>query len=165
VSLNKFFSELQRNSVYHQNRFTAFIEGLDPLRIASISFSGFSLSTKDGVGVGIPFTIGVGLEQKDVEINVILSKDLREFNYLHQWKRGSQNAIVANQKASIVNYYDTYVKDVVIQAEDTTGAKTFAMKLINAYPISLSDVQLEWATTDSVAYATFTLRYQDSIIL
>jgi len=60
-----------------------------------------------------------------------------------------------------VGYYDDYVTTVTIYfVDETAGFGIRSVKLIEAYPISLGDVSLNWASTDDVATVAAAFSYR-----
>ena len=70
------------------------------------------------------------------------------------------NSIV--DKESYTTLYDAdYKVDMIIQQLDQQNNVVFGMKLINAFPVSISDIPLDTSATDQNQKVSVTMTYQE----
>ena len=101
----------------------------------------------------------------DITMNFICqSEGLFPKPLFEEW----QNAIVEATTARI-NYPDNYSSDIEIEQYDSTGEITYAIKLIDAWPIIISPMTVDWSQTNmahnlSVSF-TFRKSYEQPLTL
>lgn len=135
-------------------------------RIESTMLPGRTITPVEYKDYGVPYKIGGLPNYVDIEIQVILSEDLRERNFFLSW----QDYIVgAHRTESGVSrgsqfdtaYYDEYKCDgITITQYSSTGQKVYEIQLIEAYPLVVGPVTSTWGTVEYLKQpVTFTYRY------
>jgi len=118
---------------------------------------------------GAPYKIGAGLNYVDTSIGIICSPDLREREFFMRWqdliggahRMGDLNTDQRGSQFDI-GYYDNYVakKGITIYQLDQQGFKTYAVDLIDAYPIVISPLSLDWSNGSEVQKLNVTLAFR-----
>ena len=118
---------------------------------------------------GAPYKIGGGVNYVDTPISIICSPDLREREFFMRWQDliggfHRNPDLDADQRKNQFNigYYDNYVakKGITIYQLDQQGFKTYAVDLIDAYPIVVSPLSLSWANGSEVQVMNVTIAFR-----
>lgn len=165
------FSQLGEASTFTQpNLFPVGLLGQETLsmnmRAVNVSWPGRQIATADQQYYGPPRKIAYGQIGTDVSVTFLLSKSMAERDVLMTW----QDAAVGNSRRLVgsaavsgvfdVSYYDDYVGGLDIVKHDEAGKVRARVSLREAYPITVGDVNLSWASDDiALVTATFTYRY------
>ena len=93
----------------------------------------------------------------DVVLSFYVKEDMGVKELFQEW----QNFIVDNNTDSQFSYFDDFVTDIIIEQFDSTGKSTYGCRLIDAYPLMVAPVQLDWGDKDSFMnlQVTFAYRY------
>lgn len=135
------------------------------LRTDTVTMPGRTLMALDnyrdyGVTRNIPYTANHG----EVGMSVICSDDMREKEMFDKW----QDLIVGRYRVDDpaeadkynVGYYKDYVSTVEIDRFRPDGMKTYSMKLIEAWPRTISGLPMDWGTVDALRLnVQFNFRY------
>ena len=70
-----------------------------------------------------------------------------------------QNAVI-EATTGIINYPDNYVADVEIEQYDETGKITYAIRLIDAFPIIVAPMALDWGARDTIHNLNVSFSYR-----
>ena len=73
--------------------------------------------------------------------------------------RDWQNQII-NPLTGKVNYFDTYVSDIDIEQYDPQGKVIYACKFIDAYPMIVAPLALDWQATNAFHNLQVTFAYR-----
>lgn len=118
-------------------------------RIDSINMPGRQINAFEFKPYGPAFKIGYGEQHGEVSINIMLSPDLAEKKYFLRWQdiivgygRGSNNLGMGTFD---IGYYDDYKAIIDIFQYDQTGQQRYACKIIDAWPVSISDLPSDWS--------------------
>lgn len=86
------------------------------------------------------------------------AKDQLVFSFLHTWMRSineyhyrdlaSNTGVVPGQAAFQLSYKQNYAMPITIYVFDDTGEPSLIVKLREAYPISIGNVQLHWESKE-----------------
>jgi hypothetical protein len=136
------------------------------LRAENVSLPGRSVSTTDFFDVGPPRKMGYSAIYGESAISFILSDDYNEKEYFDKWTdvivgphRRRKNSGGDRFNAG---YYDDYKGTVEIQNYSASGQPTYKTTLIEAWPMIISPVQLDWGSSDFAKLnVTFTYRYYE----
>ena len=97
-----------------------------------------------------------GYSNSDVTFSFLLTNDYYIKKIFDKW----MNSIV--DKESYTTLYDAdYKVDMIIQQLDQQNNVVFGMKLINAFPVSISDIPLDTSATDQNQKVSVTMTYQE----
>ena len=121
------------------------------LRCESVTLPARNLNTIDRITAGPTRKVAVGSTYDTVDMTFILSGNTEERSLFSTW----QNFIVDPSNGSSINYYDNYTGSVDIVTFDKSGNETLKVRMIEAYPVSVGDIQMSW--NESNTYATITV--------
>ena len=135
-------------------------------RAESVALPGRSVATTDFFDVGPQRKMGYSAIYLETAINFILSERYNEKEYFEQWVDAivGPHRVQRNPGGNRFNagYYDDYKGTIEIQNYSESGQPTYKTTLIEAFPINISPVQLDWSSGDiSKLNVTFTYRYYE----
>lgn len=90
----------------------------------------------------------------DVVISVYCKDTMAQKTFFDSWQ-----AMIYNPSTFTFNYPDEYVTDVIIEQFDRTGEISYTVKLINAWPVMVSPLDLSWSSTNQFHNLQITLAY------
>lgn len=79
----------------------------------------------------------------DVTLDFLVSSDMSERVFFDAWLDYVNPSTDFN-----FNYKSSYVVDLLITQYDLTGNKTYESKLIDAYPVTINQMDLNWNSED-----------------
>ena len=120
-----------------------------------MSFPGRSFVTVDSRHIGTPFKLPYSTAYTDVAFTFNLSADLRERKYFEIWQQ-----TMVNVHMNSMNFYKEYVMPVHLMQLDKQGQVTYQITLVEAYPISIDDVNNSFASKDEVSTCSVTMAYR-----
>ena len=93
----------------------------------------------------------------DVVMSFYCKENMNVKGLFQEW----QNFICDNNSTNEFSYLDSYTTDIVVEQFNTKGKTTYAIKLIDAYPLMVSPLQMDWATQNGFhnLQVTFAYRY------
>lgn len=109
----------------------------------------------------------------DLSTSFYLSEYIREMEVMHQWTRliaGRGSGQTNSRDSYRIGYYNDFVADMVINIYNVAGQKTSSINIYEAYPVSISDVELSYAgtvpaeVTITWAYHSFEIETKQLII-
>ena len=136
------------------------------LRAENVSLPGRAVSTTDFFDVGPTRQMGYSAVYLESSISFILSDSYDEKEYFDKWV----DVIVGPHRTKRspggdrfnAGYYDDYKGTVEIWNYDENSRATYRTKLIEAWPKTISPVQLDWGSSDFAKLnVTFTYRYYE----
>lgn len=92
----------------------------------------------------------------DVVLSLYCREDMGMKSMFQEW----QNFICNNNSDNEFSYFEDYVSDVIIEQYDSSGKSQYGIKLIDAYPVMVSPLQLDWATQNGFHNLQVTLAYR-----
>jgi hypothetical protein len=172
-AINEFMSEISKNGTAKQNLFHATIN--PPVKLRQ-RFSGpvdakhlsFRVTDVDIPGrqvQNIPYNSDIGALRKmaygalytDITTSIILSDDMREKTFFHEWQsmaggeHGQSNSISSHPSAGsnwAVGYYDDYISSMVIETFDETGKPGYLCSLEECWPYMVNALQASWGSNE-----------------
>jgi|TARA_R110001606_G_C15322873_1_gene644811 hypothetical protein len=180
--INKFTAELNKSGMARSSDFECVIDtksilGLNEVssslqfRLESTSLPMRSVQPIDYKDYGYPYKIGGMANTVEIEMVIICSEDLRERDFFMSWqdlivgkhrKKEIGNNEATRKNMFDVGYYDDYVckQGVSIYQLDPSGFRTYAVDLIDAYPMNVQPLSLSWGQTEiQKMNVTMTFRY------
>ena len=91
----------------------------------------------------------------DIVLGFYCKEDMGVLKLFQEW----QNFIVDNNSTNEFSYFDDYVSDIIIEQFDNQGKVTHSVKLINAYPVMVAPLQLDWAQQNAFHNFQVTMAY------
>lgn len=138
-------------------------------RIDAMTIPSRGVDVFDYVTYGPPTKIGGFANYTEVEMNVILSPDLRERGYFMKW----QDIISGNHRLGSqtrnplkagfdIGYFNEYVSESVTISKFNESNKTpiYKIKLVDAFPSQVGGLPLSWEQVEVLKMpVTFSYRY------
>jgi len=142
------------------------------LRVNSAIIPGRDVQNSVYLDYGAPYKVGTKLNYVDIPISIICSPDLREREFFMRWQDligglHRNPGLNADDRKKQFNsgYYDDYVckKGITIYKLDQQGFKTYAIDLIDAYPVNINAMALSWSSGAEMMKldVTFSYRYYE----
>ena len=126
------------------------------LRCESISMPGRNMdSTPDTNIYGPEREVVTGYSFGDINAVFQCSSDMREKKYWETWQR-----LCYNPQTFDIGYYNDYTGSVEIHTLDEQENRRYGVKLIEAYPKSISAQSLSYSTNDSYQTIDVTIAYR-----
>ena len=97
-----------------------------------------------------------GYLNEDVNFSFLLTGDYYIKEVFDSWV----NSIIDFEKG-VVNYRDDYVSDVIIQQLDKNNIPIYTCTLQNAFPTTISSIELSNASENAIAKVNVTMSYDD----
>ena len=121
----------------------------------SLPGRGLELYThKDNLGA--PFQAPIGISQYEpVTLTFYADKDLNTRWYFDIWQ---QTAV--NIRSNTINYQNEFVQDFKIYVIDDSGEDTHTIHLLDAFPSSISAIDLSYGDQNSVMNVSVTMDYK-----
>ncbi len=93
----------------------------------------------------------------DVTFSFYCEESMGVSELFNEW----QNYISDNNTTNDFSYYEDYVSDMIIEQFDASGNSTRSIKLIDAFPIMVSPMDLSWASQNEFMnlQVTFAFKY------
>jgi hypothetical protein len=91
---------------------------------------------------------------------MVLSFYCQESMEINRIFQGWQTFIQDNSSSNEFSYFDDYVSDIIVEQLDNTGKVQYAVKLIDAYPVMVAPLQLEWSSQNSFHNVQVTMAYR-----
>jgi hypothetical protein len=126
------------------------------LETTAVSFPGMSLETQEDVNIYGPVrNVVVGQTFANINTQIRLSQDHKERNFIDNWQR-----LAANRADFSVGYYDDYVGSMQIFQLDRKDRRRYGVELIECFPVDLQELSLDYATNNSLSFATVSWSYR-----
>ena len=165
-NVNEFKAELNKqNGLAQPNKFRMLITGgvlknsrarALALLINRASIPGRGLATNEIRTHGPIRKMPYNSTYKDLQISVYCTNDgLFPRDLFMDW----QNAIVDTTTGQ-VNYYEQYVSDIELETFDEEGNINFSCKFIDAYPVIVDEMSLDWGATNTYQNLNVTFTYR-----
>jgi hypothetical protein len=103
----------------------------------------------------VPQKVAVGKTVNPVSLTFYLTNKYTARKYWQEW----METIVGSGVPYTAGFLQEYGKQVKIQQMDTNGDVVYTVKLEEAYPINLSEIELNNAAATAAAEFTVTLQY------
>ena len=172
LNIQRFMSNLSQNPPAKSSHFEVYITSKIggksdlTLRAENVSLPGRTVATTDFFDVGPTRKMGYSAVYLESAISFILSDDYNEKEYFDKWT----DVIVGPHRTKRspggdrfnAGYYDDYKGTVEIWNYDENSLATYRTKLIEAWPMVISPVQLDWGSSDFAKLnVTFAYRYYE----
>jgi hypothetical protein len=148
------------------------------LLINSATFPGRGVTDITYKDYGAPYKIGGQLNYVPIDIQIICSPDLREREFFMRWqdligglhRNPGLNTNIRHSEFDI-GYYNDYVckKGFTLYQLDQNGFKTYAIDLIDSFPMQVAVQSYNWDSSDlqilnvTMAYRYFEERNQSKL--
>jgi len=130
------------------------IEDLN-LVCTAVRLPGIDVVTVDrNIGM-VPQKVAVGKTVNPVSLTFYLTNKYTSRKYWQEW----METVVGKGAPYTAGFLSSYGKQVEIQQLDKLGGKVYTVKLEQAYPVTLSEIELNNAAATAAAEFTVTLQY------
>ena len=158
-SLNDFVSAIKQKSLARQNRFTVSIskstDNLVELFCEQAVLPSLSFSSQPTRTYGEQREVIYDRNFESVSLTFLVDRQMKVKDYFDNWT----NEII-DPYTRLVGYYDDYVRDITIITQDTKDNNTYIAVLREAYPKTISAVQLDHNSKDVMKLqVTFNYKY------
>jgi hypothetical protein len=113
------------------------------IRCDSVDLPGKSLASKEVKFYGPFRKIPYAMTYEDLNINIILSSNLKEKTIFSEW----MNLISDYQKATC-GWYQDYTTDLIIETYNNNNECISKIKFIESYPISIGQISYSYSNAD-----------------
>jgi hypothetical protein len=161
-SLNEFISNIKRSSLARQNRFTVSISSptssnanlvelfCEQALLPSLSFASQPVRT-----YGEQREVVYDRNFESVQLTFLVDRQMQVKSYFDNWTDQ-----IINPYSRVAGFYDSYVRDISIITQDTKDNDTYIAVLREAYPKTISAVQLDHNSKDVMKLqVTFNYKY------
>lgn len=97
-------------------------------------------------------------DQADCQMTFLLTNDMFIKRFFDKWSEK-----VINKQTGILGYKKSYQTDIVIQQLDVKNFPIHGIKLYNAYPVSIQDIQLSNNGDNEITRLTVNVTYDRAI--
>lgn len=97
-------------------------------------------------GIGLDTAFPVSQTFTDMTLTFYASEDMFERKYFEEWR----NLRIYNQESHRFNYYNEYVRDIVIVQYNTKWEETQRTTVYEAYPTAISPLEYSYQSTDQI---------------
>lgn len=162
-SLNEFITSVKKANLARQNRFTVSIASptgsttnnlvelfCEQAVLPSLSFSSQPVRT-----YGEQREVVYDRNFESVQLTFLVDRQMQVKEYFDMWTDQ-----IVNPYSRLVGFYESYVRDISIIVQDTKDNDTYIAVLREAYPKTVSAVQLDYNSKDVMKLqVTFNYRY------
>lgn len=122
-------------------------------RCESAQLPGRTFATMDRKTYGPVEKLPYLTTYNDIDLTFILDDDMKTKLMFDAWLD-----LVNPKQTNNLNYRSTYATSMIINQYDAANKKTYSVELKDAYPISMNQLDLDWAS-DGVHKLTVTFAY------
>lgn len=114
-----------------------------------------SLKTFDVMQRGVPYRVPFSQDYSPVSFNFYALPDYNTRQYFDEWHKD----VILSLPMNVMGTYDRYVKNIKIQSLDRMGQVKYKIKLYEAWPVTIGDVDLNYSSNTYQSIAV-TLSYK-----
>ncbi len=171
MSILRFFSQLRKGGVASTATFEVMVNAPDGnrdqernllFRCSSVDLPGRGMQVKDSVTYGAPYQVAVTGTGNTCEVEIILSENLSEREYILNW----QDKILGTHRKNIsgnmwdIGYYSDYVRTLDIYKINDLDEIVHETKLIDAFPTTVGTLQMSWDQGAAILRLPVTFAYR-----
>lgn len=159
-NLREIRAEVEKSGIAKTANFSVDIhlEGADTqsmtFRTSSVQIPGRNIQTMPLEIYGAPQMIPYRADYEPVQMNIMLSEDLREKIFFERWQDkaiGKHRTVGASKSRHVdfdLGYYDSIHGTVNIRQYDNKGNQIFRCELREAFPSFIGGLDGDWATSE-----------------
>lgn len=138
-------------------RWNSYLNGDDKINLLchTCTMPQRSLLTYEHRQLNAPYKVPYSQGYDPVSFVLYGDAKLETRKYFEIW----QNAVV-NIQSNTMNFYSEYVSDVTIEQLDAEGKPTYGVKLVEAYPMSVTAMDYSYSNSNSVQNVSVVLTYK-----
>ena len=119
------------------------------------SMPGRGINTTDHVHYGAPYKAPIGQDYSTANFTFNTDTKYNSRKFFELWQQ-----TIVNIETNTLNFYKEYIADVTIKAYDRENKETYSVVLHEAYPISISSVELGYGEKNSLVDVAVTMAYR-----
>ena len=136
------------------------------LRSENISIPGAAFMSVDNYkpyGLGKMYTMPYASNLQEINMTFMVDAKSQVIQLFYDWA----NKVVdfGKERSFAAYYYDDYAKPIDIFLYDVKGELRKTYKISQAFPISIDQPQLSWATTDEILKLSVSFKYSEYTII
>lgn len=165
MNVNRIIAEIsKRDGLAKNNRFRVIVQGdssetLDTLCETAI-LPGRAISTNEYTNGKQLYKVPYTFINSEVTLTFLLTNDYFVRTFFDTW----MNSVV-DFEGFRANYKSDYVRDVTIEQLDGVNNRVYGVKLINAFPLNINEVNLSNTEENSVARIEVGIAYDNFVTL
>ena len=141
MSLEKFISHVKQVGFNTTSRFEVVIpNGSDKITLLcnASQLPGVNIMTNEIRYFGENLERPHGIVYPPIQLSFYIDNDLTAKKFFDSWSNA-----VFNRSSRVVGFYESYVKDIIINLLDKNGKALSSVRLVEAYPKSVGDIALD----------------------
>ena len=140
-----------------------------PFIIEAAEFPGRTIAAVEDNYSGPPISMPNDMTYNDITLTFLAAAGMRQRSFFDVWMEGMvvpgtyyafNKSVPSSGRAGTVAYYDDCITDVKIHQLSDTGQIIATTYLNNAYPTSMSSMNLSWEERDTYQRFTVTFNYR-----
>lgn len=171
-NISAFLGDISKNGTLQTNRFAvdipvndSSVAGFLSFRAESVNIPGVQLNTAQikRYGISQPQKMAMGISAfPDVSISFIEDSQNSIWKFFYAWlNKIYQFTGYSGKPAYNLDYKENYVLDIIIHVYDNTSKEVTTIKLKEAYPTSLGDVQMSWSQNNNLFRVNASFTYTE----
>ena len=92
----------------------------------------------------------------DIVLSFYCKEDMGVKTLFQEW----QSFIQDNSASNEFSYFDDYVTDMIVEQFDASGKSIYSVRLIDAYPVMVAPLDLNWASQNSFHNLQVTMAFR-----
>lgn len=122
-------------------------EGYTPTTMSilcqSVTIAGMQIATTELPVYGPPVKMPFGLVYQDLSVSFLCTNTMAQRKVFEEWRR-----IIVDPTTNFVNYYDTYVGEILVQKLDQESKVVHTTVYEEAFPIAIYEQELAASNND-----------------
>lgn len=138
-----------------------------PFIIEAAEFPGRTIAAVEDNYSGPPISMPNDMTYNDITLTFLAAAGMRQRSFFDIWMEGmvvpgnrAISTLAPSNRAGTVAYYDDCIADVKIHQLSDAGQTIATTYLNNAYPTSMSSMNLSWEERDTYQRFTVTFNYR-----
>lgn len=169
-SLNDFISEVKKDGLARQNRFSVLITQPKGMLTRGYSLELIQLFCEQAVLPGITYasqpikTFGEDREVvydrnfEDITLTFLVDRNMKVKSFFDDWSN-----IIINQTTRLMGFYEDYTTTLIIYVQDINDKDVYASMMYEVYPKNISQIQLDNNSKDVMKLSvTFAYKYHEN---
>lgn len=133
----------------------AFNTGKVGLLCNSVSLPAKMMQVYEHKNLGAPYRVPHSLSFDPIPMSFYCDKEMEVRRFFDSWQKG-----IIDERTGLVNFYDEFVTTMLIHMLDVTGQIIYTVKLSEAYPMMLSNVDMSYSSNNTPTIMTTTIAYK-----
>lgn len=168
--LNDFISEIKKDGLARQNRFSVLITQPKGMLTRGYSLELIQLFCEQAVLPGITYasqpikTFGEDREVvydrnfDDITLTFLVDRNMKVKSFFDDWSN-----VIINQSTRLMGFYENYTTTLIVYVQDVDDKDVYASILYEVYPKNISQIQLDNNSKDVMKLSvTFAYKYHEN---